>query len=87
MIKENKKKLCLILLGLLLLAGWFYWFQWRPTKIRSYCHNRANEKATLTSKKSDLLDALYPPEESENKISTKDYIFLYDACLHQKGLR
>jgi len=21
----------------LLLAGWFYWFQWRPTNIRANC--------------------------------------------------
>lgn len=32
MIKENKKKVFLILLGLLLLTGWFYWTEWRPEK-------------------------------------------------------
>ena len=35
--KENKRKTIYILLGLLLLAGWFYWFQWRPSQIRKRC--------------------------------------------------
>ena len=86
-IKENKKIVLLILLSLLLLTSWFYWFQYRPTKIRSYCHHKANEKAVLITKNSDLLDALYPSEEFESKISTKDYVFFYDSCLHSKGLK
>lgn len=32
-----KKKLLLILLGMFLLVGWFYWFQYRPAKIRHDC--------------------------------------------------
>lgn len=48
---ENKKKVFLMLLGLLLLAGWFYWSQYRPSKIRTYCHNRAIENnKSVTSK-------------------------------------
>ena len=26
-----------IILGLFLVGSWFYWFQYRPSKIRSYC--------------------------------------------------
>lgn len=37
MIKENKKEMFLILSGLLLLAGWFYWFQYKPAKIKQEC--------------------------------------------------
>lgn len=44
-IKENKKKISLILLGFFLLCGWFYWFQWRPAKIRSYCDWKAKSKS------------------------------------------
>ena len=32
-----KNKLFLILIGFLLFSFWFYWFEWRPSKIRSYC--------------------------------------------------
>lgn len=37
MIKENKHKVILILLALLLISSWFYWFQYRPSKIRQSC--------------------------------------------------
>ncbi len=42
--KENKRKTVYILLGLLLLAGWFYWFQYRPVKTRSHCDWKARNK-------------------------------------------
>ena len=45
MVKENKKKLLLILLGLFLLISWFYWSQYRPAKIRSYCDWEAKSKS------------------------------------------
>lgn len=35
-IKENKKN-ALVLLGLFLSASWFYWFQYRPSKIKHEC--------------------------------------------------
>jgi hypothetical protein len=31
------KSLALIILGSLILAGWFYWFEYRPAKIRQDC--------------------------------------------------
>ena len=32
-----KKKEALIVLFILLITGWFYWFQWRPSEIRKEC--------------------------------------------------
>jgi hypothetical protein len=32
----------------LLFIGWFYWYQYRPTEIRSYCDGWAREKENLT---------------------------------------
>ena len=52
MIKENKNKVVLILLGLLLLTGWFYWFQYRPAKIRSYCDWKVRSKTNWRVTKS-----------------------------------
>lgn len=37
MFKENKKKVLLTLLVLLLVSGWFYWYELRPAKIRQDC--------------------------------------------------
>lgn len=79
-IKANKNKGLLILLGLLLLTGWFYWFQYRPTKIRSYCHDQASEIRTLYDR--------YVQEKSFfSEMSTNKYKFLYDTCIHEKGLK
>ncbi len=36
-IKENKNRIFLILLTILLISGWFYWFQFRPTQIKHDC--------------------------------------------------
>ena len=37
MIYQNKKKLLFILLGLLLLASWFYWHELKPAQVRRNC--------------------------------------------------
>lgn len=36
-IKENKNRIFLILLTILLISGWFYWYELRPAKIRQDC--------------------------------------------------
>jgi len=84
---KSAKYIVGVLATLFCIGGAFYWFQWRPAKIRSYCHHQANEKAKLTIKESSLIDVYYPSEEQENKISTEKYKFLYDNCLHSKGLK
>lgn len=37
MSKAKREKIILITFGLLVITGWFYWFQYRPTKIRHDC--------------------------------------------------
>lgn len=34
-----------LIICLIFIAGWFYWFQWRPTQIRKECLNEVKEKA------------------------------------------
>ena len=86
--KIYKRGTVLVLLGLLLLAGWFYWYEVRPVKIRSYCNRQAIEKAT--SKKEDrepsLLDR-YLNIEPEDIVYPEDYKFSYSSCLNEKGLK
>lgn len=74
MTKEHKKKVFLILLSLFLLIGWFYWFQWRPAMIRSYCHER-------------IVDLPGDVEELRSEGQIKRYNALFDSCLHEKGLK
>lgn len=74
MIKENKKKLFVALMGLSLLAGWFYWFQWRPVEIRSNCHRW-------------IVDLPGEVEGLRSDGQIKSYNALFDRCLHEKGLK
>ena len=45
MIKANKNKVLIILLGTILISGWFYWFQYRPAKIRRECSRIAEKES------------------------------------------
>jgi len=49
MIKANKNKVLIILLGTILISGWFYWFQYRPAKIRRECSRISKDKHGSTS--------------------------------------
>lgn len=76
---------------LLLIAGWFYWFQWRPAEIRKSCYPRAIEAARELYK--TQLE-LAPGELSDKDIAEikagmhlKDsYESYYQDCLRKNGL-
>ena len=90
------KNLVTILVFLTLLAvGWFYWFQFRPSRIRTNCTREATEKSR------DLLKALidkpgyYERGMSQEKLEDMynaglhfkdDYNSYYRTCLNEKGL-
>ena len=89
--KIYKRGTIFVLLGLLLLAGWFYWYEVRPVRIRSLCSRQATEKATLKKNSKEL-----PPNGStleRLKLRDKDifnpeeYEIYYDICLNEKGLK
>lgn len=42
--RQNQKYQIAVFIALLFL-GWFYWFQLRPSNIRTNCHNLAMDKA------------------------------------------
>jgi len=70
-IKENKYRVFLILLVLLLLSGWFYWFEIRSVNIRSTCSRYALERS-----KTGYNDRHDPDV----------YNFNYARCKHQYGV-
>lgn len=71
---ENKQKVYIALTCLLVLIGWFYWFQWRSVAIRSNCHK------WVVSLPGDV-EGL----RSEGQIKT--YNALFNRCLNEKGLK
>ena len=83
-IKENKKKPYLVLLGLLLLAGWFYWFQYRQELVRKDCYEIAN--TATVGVRDDLLSKYYPVSP-DTKVSKKKQNNIYRACFAEHGLK
>lgn len=68
------KKLILIFFGVLLVVGWFYWFQWRPSNLRKKCHKRAMQSA---------IDKV----AHDNFWYKDDFDVYYEVCLHKEGLK
>lgn len=65
-----KNKFLYILLILFLILGLFYWFQIRPSNIRSYCD----------------WSVRWGPDKPSNSQIEKKYDFLYKSCLRSKGI-
>lgn len=77
--------LSIILLGLV--GGWFYWFQWRPSKIRQGCNKSAIEIEKLNTKTWwEGLDIL---SKTPNVSTTKGYEYstVYTQCLREQGIK
>lgn len=72
---KNNKNVLLTIVGIAIIAGGlFYWFQLRPSQIRSSCYDKSWEavsERTAEGKKS--------PSETFDKF--------YDWCLKSKGLK
>ena len=66
-------KYILILVSILIVGGWFYWFQWKPAEIRKECNKEALEIATSSN------------IEYDNEI--KLYKIGYEICKRSKGLK
>jgi len=69
-----KHKFFVIFLAVLILLGWFYWFQYRPANIRSYCYRW-------------IKDLPGEVEELRTTSAITRYKALYDRCLNEKGLK
>ena len=58
---------------LLLLAGWFYWFQWRPNDIRKSCYQELKD--------------FFTQDENSDKFSYSAGNSKYSNCLVKNGLK
>lgn len=94
MTKPNKesptRKKTIALIVLILLVGWFYWFQIRPAKIRSECDRNVRRLLMGSSRSVDLtpdplrLFLLEGVDNEEAPLNPR-YKALYEGCLHEKG--
>ena len=76
-----KKFIILVVLGILILAGWFYWFQWRPSQIVKSCFKRAVEKADVDCKNVNTGREHGGYEKCIYEVGE------YSFCLKAKGLK
>ena len=58
MIKERKMLTLFILLVLLLISGWFYWFEYRPAEVRKSCTKEATRGLYVTTKNNRYRECL-----------------------------
>lgn len=79
-----------------LIAGWFYWFEWRPVEIRKSCFLEASEilKEDIFNKGTNLSDEAKENlkknlENLDNSrlISLEDFNKYYQVCLLTHGMK
>ncbi len=70
--KKNILKGIVLVAALGLLAGAFYWFEYRPSQIRAYCADRMWDK--IEASKDDFFN------------ETANANWYYNRCVNLKGL-
>jgi hypothetical protein len=84
MVSKNK----LILIVLLVAGFLFYWYEYRPSKIRSDCVTIAEKNAQGLAKEKATLSGL-PDEKKEADMGMylkEDYDAYYQRCLREHGI-
>ncbi|MFH1792607.1 MAG: hypothetical protein ABH819_03085 [Patescibacteria group bacterium] len=80
-----------LIVGLLILTSVFYWFQVRPSMIRSSCVKIAKDKANkLLLYQADLPGGGWTALDDaahSGQYRVSDYNFSYAQCLNDKGLK
>jgi len=65
---------------LILVFGWFYWFEWRPSSIRKSCQKQATNKAEQDCRN------VTTGRENGGFETCVAKLGGYDSCLHNSGL-
>lgn len=81
----KNKKVYLYILGVLLLFGWFYWFEYRPIEIRRYCAEEATKEFRNTQKNNRYRECIakrgLKPESIYNEEKTDTSTYQLDTSL------
>lgn len=74
----NKKRVALIVAGLLLVSGSLYWWTVRPYIASKSCHSMALDNSGYTKENVELW--------MRNDNAQRNYMFVYEVCMHKEGL-
>ena len=68
-------------------AGWFYWYQWKPSKVRETCNKTAIE--TEKDHTTTYWQGFNLSKEDAKTFTDKgyDYNTVYTQCLRAEGLK
>ncbi len=84
--KKIKNNLFLLLLFIVILAGLFYWYEVRPSTIRSSCYKTASDKLDDNFSKIELFN-----RQQDKSTTFRDGVyahnFYYNNCLRKHGLK
>lgn len=69
-LKQHRKEIVFWLIGAALIAGAFYWYSWRPYKIRRWCSTQAYQAY----------------KNGNGSIDRTVFDWGYNACIHGQGL-
>ena len=86
-IKENQSKISILLV--LLLIGWFYWYQWRPSQIIATCEKEAIAMTGADIRNlSDynMQNGVISNTTAGDETYNNYYNLRYQQCLRSKGL-
>lgn len=78
---KKKKRLFGSVFAILILCGWFYWYQYRPTEIRSTCALDASSRAFFTNKEAAETKGI-----DRIRIENESFETYYMLCVRSKGL-
>ncbi len=86
---SNKAKGAVVVLGLALIGGWFYWFQYRPTEIKKDCSWVHIQNAAVPAVPPDnsITDAQIDALENKAKSTTGEWWESLNASAEANALR
>lgn len=73
---------------LLLVGGWFYWFEYRPIEVKAFCVDLANEAARqdLVSKNT-IANGVLGELVGQGMFLREDQQAYYEECLNRHGVK
>jgi hypothetical protein len=82
---EKFKKYWWIIVIILLIGGVFYWYEWRPAKIRAYCEKYVFENKQWETSNTER-EQLGWDMNKINAAEREKSNYYYEVCIHKKGI-
>lgn len=77
-----------VIVGVIILSGWFYWYEWRPSQISKSCYVEAEENAQVAFKEMAETSAWKSVKDRAEKgyFNTAQLDNYYKNCMRVHGI-